>query len=640
MTAIGTVLIVLSATSVLIFGVAATALARVKDLGAAIVAVMLTAGAQIVVIAEVLSLFDAWQWAPALALQAITAVLAVVAARRWGDLTGPVAAMRAWWTTARVLRPRELKRHPLTNVVVAFVGLMLLIEFVLAIGVAPNTWDSMTYHLTRAAYWIQNGSIAQFTGATDRQAIFPVNGEILQGWVMMFSRGDRLVQLVQWLAQLGIIAFVFAACRDLKFSKREAVWASCALVSMPVFVAQASSSQNDLILTFFAASTLLFAMRAIKGDAGAAVLAAIGAGLMVGTKTNGILFTAAIALALLVANGRQWRVLIRPVIYAAIGIALLGFFNYGQNMVHRGGPLAASQFKSLSVQSPREWPVNTVHVSWTTAMNFPGISLGAFATVAERASNKLLEVPAAKLSGVKPTPLASNSQLLEDQVGLGLPLLLLLLPSLAIAFIRWRERDRLAYACASVLGFLFVCLTLRDNVWIGRFAAAPAALGAPLMAVIARREAIRMFALIVIALSMFTMTLRGTNKPIGAGFWAHSPRSTRTANLTLIKQNEAAPIERFNALVPKNARVGFIGTENSWEYPYFGPNLTRKLIKLKPYDVKPGVFKKYGLDAIFMVTPSATSIPPVGFKPAYRDSSDLFMESHFIFLAPRQSATN
>jgi hypothetical protein len=635
MTATGIILVTLSVALTFVFGVAVAALARVRDFAGATVATLVAGSAQIVVFGEILSLFNAWKPALVLLLQVISAPAAVLAARRWGDLSGPVSALQNGWRSARAARPRDLRRHPLTNILVAFVGAMLLLELVLAVGIAPNTWDSMTYHLTRAAYWIQHGSVAQFGGATDRQAAFPINGELLQGWLMMFSHGDRLVQLVQWVAQLGVVAFVVAAARDLRFSTREGLWAAAAVVAMPAFVAQASSSQNDLILSFFAAATLLFAMRSLTGDRGSMVIAALAAGMLIGTKSNGMLIIAAIGLALVVANGRDWRRLVRPAVYAAIGIALLGTFNYAQNIVDRGGLIATPHVGKPSVESPREWPNNAVLVSWTTAMNFPGANYGAIEDMIQRGSTRFIERPAAKLSDVPPTSLVTGSSLTEDVVGLGLPLLLLLLPSLALALIDRRDRQRFAYAVGSIAGFAAICLTLRFNPWIGRFAMAPAVLGAPLIAAMTRREGLRMLTLIVVTLSMFTIAVRGTNKPLGAGSWSDSPRSSRVAQLTIVKVNEAAPIAKVNALVPEKARLGFVGFENSWEYPYFGSHLRRKLIKLSLYDVKPGAFKKHRLDAIFVSTNSAKSKPPAGMSPAYSDHSDLYQESHFLILAPK-----
>ena len=44
-----------------------------------------------------------------------------------------------------------------------------------AIEVLSNNWDSMAYHLSRAAYWLQEGSLAHYSGASVRQIANPPN---------------------------------------------------------------------------------------------------------------------------------------------------------------------------------------------------------------------------------------------------------------------------------------------------------------------------------------------------------------------------------------------------------------------------------------------------------------------------------
>src|SRR5947207_5864107 len=74
---------------------------------------------------------------------------------------GCLVLLVAWLTTVRPLHP-SFPRFPRPiatwtdfplNLLVVAVGLALVYELALALFTPPNNWDSMTYHLSRAAAW-------------------------------------------------------------------------------------------------------------------------------------------------------------------------------------------------------------------------------------------------------------------------------------------------------------------------------------------------------------------------------------------------------------------------------------------------------------------------------------------------------
>ena len=77
------------------------------------------------------------------------------------------AAAAVWWRRGRprpalgVLRQRvsEVMRDPASAAFVAFVVLLLAYELVVALTAPANNWDSLTYHLSRAAAWFHHHGI-------------------------------------------------------------------------------------------------------------------------------------------------------------------------------------------------------------------------------------------------------------------------------------------------------------------------------------------------------------------------------------------------------------------------------------------------------------------------------------------------
>jgi hypothetical protein len=83
--------------------------------------------------------------------------------------------------------------------------ILLVFLIVLTIGcvafLSPvTTTDSLTYHMSRVAYWAQQKSIHHYATGIPRQNYMSPGAElgILQFYVL--SGGDQLVNLVQWFA--------------------------------------------------------------------------------------------------------------------------------------------------------------------------------------------------------------------------------------------------------------------------------------------------------------------------------------------------------------------------------------------------------------------------------------------------------
>ena len=76
-------------------------------------------------------------------------------------------AVAAWWLRGRFRVPldsaratfRAVTTDPVALLFVAGLCVVLGYELMLCLFVAPNNWDSLAYHLSRAAAWKQYGGI-------------------------------------------------------------------------------------------------------------------------------------------------------------------------------------------------------------------------------------------------------------------------------------------------------------------------------------------------------------------------------------------------------------------------------------------------------------------------------------------------
>lgn len=567
-------------------------------------ACLLVVAGELVLIAELLSLVHGFRlgWA-LLALAVWCGAIVTVSARASSYRVvsaGEVSAAARSWAAGLW---REIDTSRAAVLALALLTLIVVVEFVLAVAVTPNGFDALAYHLTRAAYWLQFHSIAQFAHATERQAAFPINAEVIQAWAMMLARGDRTVQLVQWLAGVGSLLVVFSFTRRLGFSRRDGVMTATVAASIPTVIGEASSAQNDLVFAFFAICVLLFGAIAVRdGSKPAGLLTGLAFGLAVGTKSVALPMIPAFAVFAVVLSGRDWRRLLVPVAAAVVAVVLVGGFNYAQNLEKHHSVTAAPSQDSLRVRSAGEVPENAVRIGWSAFASMPGLTVKPVRSAVNSVGDALFGWARVSGSSYLSFEPELGESMRDDHAGVGLIGVLLLLPALIIALMKPSIRERFALAVFAVTGFILIALTLRYNVWIARFLMPLFLALVPLTAVFFSRSWSRGAVVALIAITALPMLFFTDDRPVyGPSVFARSrPAQMAGSDVTYVKL-----FEDLDAKLPEHGRVGFVGAADSQEFELFGPGLHRTVVKLTPADVKPGVMERYDLDALVVFDDAA-----------------------------------
>jgi hypothetical protein len=148
-----------------------------------------------------------------------------------------------------------------SNPLVLLVAPILLILFCTALVYPPNTWDSMTYHMARLVYWIQNGSVAYFPTAIDRQNLMNPGAEYVILLLQLLSASDFLANLVQFISLYLLISAMPSFLRLLGIRRRIANWGLVLAATLPMGVLQATSTQNDLVASCLGLALCAAALR-------------------------------------------------------------------------------------------------------------------------------------------------------------------------------------------------------------------------------------------------------------------------------------------------------------------------------------------------------------------------------------------
>ena len=166
-----------------------------------------------------------------------------------------------------------------------------------AILAPPQTWDSLTYHLSRVAHWAQEQAVVPFaTGIEVQNSMYP-GGEILVLQFYVLAGGDRLANFPEWLAMIGSLVGISFLAQQIGLKRRRQWFAALALATLPMGIVQASSTMTDYIVAFWLVCTLVEAVSIAKKDAMGLqpIFISLSAGLAIATKPTAIPYLIVIA---------------------------------------------------------------------------------------------------------------------------------------------------------------------------------------------------------------------------------------------------------------------------------------------------------------------------------------------------------
>ncbi len=540
---------------------------------------------------------------------------------------------------------------------VIMVGLFLaiaavaLINLFLAIYVPPNNYDSMTYHLSRVGYWNQIGSLRQYQTDNFQQTQYPPNAEILILWTVVFLKSDFLANLVQWLSYIGVGFVVYGVSNTLGYGHRSSLFSALIYLSLPMVVLQSSTTQNDLVVTFFTISAFYFLHGGFKeGNKGKLVLSALAAGLALGTKGTFFFIIPGFVVGSLIV---VFISRVRPSLYlqwltfCLVGVLLLGSYIYIQNYQNVGHPLGSEwalvkQYNDRNEKS--SGPLNGIErvfknlisVSYKS-IEFTGLP-SPWATHLYEIKESIGEQYLARsifknnydaMGGGSP-PIGH-----EDSEWFGFLGFFLYVPlsigSLSKAILR-RQLD------ASWVYFLvgisfFICFFYFYSVpspYSVRYFVLPMAFVAPLLGSIQEISAkwFKMIVVLIISLiaidASMHLSLRNCLKPLnGERSVLQSDYFYKRA--ILWNTFQIRPFMRFiEEFTRSGDRIGSVMKYWRWDYPLFGRDFSRVVIPIRSseYDGKnEEVMKRYNLDFLIVEIDASEAINC--FDPVFRGEGDV-----------------
>lgn len=145
------------------------------------------------------------------------------------------------------LRTKYYLKNPLQWVQLLSLACLIGATLFIALSVAPNNWDSMTYHLPRMEHWYQNHSLWFYNTNIDRQLWMQGLNSHLFLIFKALHLPEQSYNLVQWLSYICILFVSNSFLKEFKVSKKLRVTGILIIAAVPNIVVEAPTTQSDLL---------------------------------------------------------------------------------------------------------------------------------------------------------------------------------------------------------------------------------------------------------------------------------------------------------------------------------------------------------------------------------------------------------
>ena len=213
------------------------------------------------------------------------------------------------------------------SLIFAAVGLIAIVS-------PPNNWDSMTYHMSRVAHWMQNRSVEHYPTSYVPQLFHPPGAEFAIMHFQIISGGDRFANLIQWLSMVGSAIAVSLIAKQLGANLRGQVFAAVFAATLPMGILQGSSTQNDYAVCFWVVCFVSCGLAGMSAGITLSNTLKIGAnlGLALLTKTTGYIFSLPFIIWFIIVGIKRYhQKMLPPILMIAAVTMILNIGHFWRN---------------------------------------------------------------------------------------------------------------------------------------------------------------------------------------------------------------------------------------------------------------------------------------------------------------------
>lgn len=546
------------------------------------------------------------------------------------------ALVRERWQTGRAWFS-GLSSYPrfLFSLLFLTLAIIAVTNLLLVLFTVPNEWDSMTGHLNRVMQYVQRGTMRHFGGTNWNIDTYPKSVCTLQIYTfLMTGQFENGFKFIHHLSYWTAIVAVFGIVQRIGQNRLSAsFFCALAYALLPDFLMQAITTETDIVLTAYL-SVLLYMLFTYKSTGAQSAsdnrylyLAGMAFGMAFGHKITFALllpsvfvimiYTVFLSRSLAITFGRTWR------LAGAIGIGVClwtlptGYLKNIEVFGHPIGPPTALKHQSVERAGSlgnllEQGSRNMVRYGFDH-INLDGIRNVKPGATINHAMRQPLVLVEDKLhmrldeeTDFSIQPFAFDRKFVFYNAnpywgifgfGLVFPLLILVLAGFV------RSTPHLYLGIALLLHFAALSYSAPYDPFKGRYFIETGLFGITFLALIflhprtsvdvPKRAIWKTYVGVVTVLGCLSALMCvflntralpfAWTAPDGVTF-PSAFQSDRIRQITIGRPDTYIPYKRFDELVPANATVALATINDDYEYPLYGPKLSRRLIAIHPFE--------------------------------------------------------
>ena len=523
----------------------------------------------------------------------------------------------------------------LFSILFATLAILAVTNLLIVLFTVPNEWDSMTGHLNRVMQYIQRGTMRHFGGTNWNMDTYPKSVCTLQIYsFLMTGRFENGFKFIHHLSYWTAIVAVFGIVQRIGQNRLSAsFFCALAYALLPDFLVQAITTETDIVLTAYL-SVLLYMLFTYQtsiikqtGDSRYLYFAGMAFGIAFGHKITFLLLLPSVFVIMIytvflspswtITFNRTWRLAIAIMVGVCLWTLPTGYLKNIEVFGHPIGPPTALKHQSVeragSLANLLEQGSRNVVRYGFDHINLDGIRNTKVGAEVNHAMRQPLVLVEDKLhmrldeeTDFSIQPFAFDRKFVFYNAnpywgifgfGLAFPLLFLVL----IGYVR--STPHLFLGIALLLHFAALSYSAPYDPFKGRYFIETGLFGITFLALlflhpqtsvdVPKRTIWKGYVALVTVLGCLSALMCiflntralpfAWTAPDGIAF-PSAFHSDRIRQITIGRADTYIPYKRFDELVPDNATVALATINDDYEYPLYGPKLSRRLIAINPFE--------------------------------------------------------
>jgi hypothetical protein len=505
--------------------------------------------------------------------------------------------------------------------------LILLIAFILLHGIQlaityytpPNEWDSMTGHLNRILYFLQNGSTKHFIGTNWNIDTYPKSFSSIQVYpFLMTNWNEHFFKLPNLSAYWIMFIGSYALLKRIQLSFISSVFCSSLVLFIPIVVIQSTSTDTDIVLAAYLISLVYFLISFKYNQQAIYIyLSALTFSIALSHKITFVFsFIPIFILIIYIIRHTKflnWKNSTRHFILAHIlFISIITLpTGYISNYIHYGhpiGPKTATQHQSIERAGSfsnllRHGSRNFIRYQFDL-LNLDGLrNIEPVEHVQKKIKPIFHKLDQGLNLGLErevdftiiPFTFNRRFEFYNGTPIYGLFYFLFVLPALIYMFKKRSDKIFKYFLVAYIFHVLALSFTAAYDPWKGRYMLSSLVFLLPIVGNFLHQGALFQrshFGKSYLIVSAIFISLTGLTSivyhiralPFGAYGKPSIFKLTRMDALTISRPDLSNAYTKFDKIVPQGATVALATINDDYEYPLWGNKFTRKLIPINPFE--------------------------------------------------------